>query len=70
MKNFSEYEDYLMDKFSLIINQYSGADLTSVEVSSLLDWKVDGYIKRQQSSKFFYKKRMKDLQKTLIDVVM
>lgn len=42
--NFKEYNDFDIRKFNLIINQYSGNDLTSIEIQSKAMQPIMGYI--------------------------
>lgn len=44
LSNFNEYNDYDIRKFYLVVNKYSGNDLTSIEIQSQAIRPIIGYI--------------------------
>ena len=46
--NFEKYNDFDTRKFGIIINQYAGSDLTSIEIQSRLKFPVLGYISKHK----------------------
>lgn len=44
LSNFNEYNDYDIRKFHLVVNKYSGNDLTSIEIQSQAIRPIIGYI--------------------------
>jgi len=47
-ETFEKYNDFDVKKFGLVINQYSGKDLTSVELSAQSKYPILGYISKHQ----------------------
>lgn len=46
---FEKYQDFDIRKFGIVINQYCGTDLTSIEINAKLKYPVLGYISKNNS---------------------
>lgn len=54
LDNFKRFNDFNIHKFALVINMYDAKDLTSIEIEGYMDYRLLGYVRKDDRYQYDY----------------